>query len=261
MTTENLIPTVRTTPSKLDFALAVLKEWPDANKPNIGVLWAHFAGETGEGKYCWNWNLGNVKKVKGDGFNYVSLRGVWEGFKLKDLDGDGDIDDDDKQLLIDRLVKTGLWSRDDNRDHAIAVGKDKVSMIASVNNPASWFRAYDNLNVGMHFYINMKRNPASRYASAWPFIVGGMPKSYAYELGAKRYYTANRDVYARSMQKHFDKWMTDSAYDDAIFEMQETKRDLELANKPIIENSGAIVRTLRYPGLPWVDDNDEDDNS
>lgn len=258
MATESLLETKRTTPTKLDFAIAVLKEWHDANKTSVGVLWAHFAGETGEGKYCWNWNLGNVKKVKGDGFNYISLRGVWEGFRISDVDGDGDIDSDDKELIIARLVKTGLWSRDDNRDHILAVGADKVPMIASPDNPASWFKAYDNLNIGMHFYINMKRNPTSRYASAWPMIVEGMPKTYAYELGRKGYYTANPDVYARSMQKHFDLWMADNAFDSAVFELQETKREVG-ADKPIVEYSGGIVTKLYFPNVSYPDD--EEGNS
>lgn len=47
---ETLLPTVRTTPSKTDFARALLAAWPDATKEGAGVLYAHFAGETGEGR-------------------------------------------------------------------------------------------------------------------------------------------------------------------------------------------------------------------
>ena len=56
-----LVPTVHTAPSMRDFAAALLRCWPEATKAGAGILWAHFAGETGAGRYCWGWNLGNWK--------------------------------------------------------------------------------------------------------------------------------------------------------------------------------------------------------
>jgi hypothetical protein len=60
------------------YAHALLKVWPEASKAQAAILWAQFAVETGAGACCWNWNLGNVKHVKGDGFDYMALKGVWE---------------------------------------------------------------------------------------------------------------------------------------------------------------------------------------
>jgi flagellum-specific peptidoglycan hydrolase FlgJ len=74
----SLVATSRTTPSMSQFVEALLRACPEISKKGAAILWAHFAGETGSGRYCWNWNLGNVKWSKGCGLDYVSLAGVWE---------------------------------------------------------------------------------------------------------------------------------------------------------------------------------------
>ena len=217
---DQLMPTIRTTPTMRDFADALLVSWPGATKEGAGVLWAHFAGETGDGFHCYNHNLGNVKWSKGCGLDYVSLRGVWEGFKIGDEDGDGDIDDVDRVMLVERLKRTGLWAPDPSPDHAKAVGPGKVSMLATSAHQATWFRAYPSLLIGMDAFVAMKRDPSSRYAKAWFYAEAGDPKGYAYELGRKGYYTASPDVYAAAMVKKFGAWMASEAFGEARSEAQ-----------------------------------------
>src|SRR5690349_13467086 len=134
------VPVLRTTPSMLDFARALLRSWRSSvgalpDKKQSGVLWAHFAGETGDGQYCWCWNLGNVKHVVGSGVAFMSLAGVWECIPLRDEDKDGDVDQDDRVMLIARMVRSGFWREDASADHAKACGVSRVSMIASPDNP------------------------------------------------------------------------------------------------------------------------------
>lgn len=210
MTTERLLPTVLTKPSRAEFAEALLRTWPEATRRGAGVFWAQFALETGEGSHCYNHNLGNVKHVKGDGSDYVSLRGVWEGIKIGDEDGDGDVDAIDRMLLIERLTRSGLWHLDPSESHQVAVGKGKVSMIAEPSNPATWFRAFPSLEAGMQFYVEKKRKPGYRYSSAWKYVLAGDPDAFAYELGRKGYYTADPKVYAAAMRRKFDVWMRDT---------------------------------------------------
>lgn len=210
-----LIATTRTTPSMLTFAETLLAAWPGATKDGAGVLWAHFAGETGDGFHCYNHNLGNVKWSKGCGLDYVSLVGVWEGFVIRDEDGDGDIDDVDRVMLVNRLIRTGLWKVDPSADHAKAVGPNKVSMVATSAHQATWFRAYDSLAAGMIAFVDFKRNPQSRYAGAWRYVENGDPTGYAYELGDKGYYTASKDVYAAAMVKKFTAWMARDDFERA----------------------------------------------
>lgn len=223
---DKLVETKQTIVDVSLFATAILIAWPGVKKEQAGVLYAHFAGETGGGVHCYNNNLGNHKHVNGDGYDYVSLAGVWEGFLVGDEDKDGDIDADDRELLRNRLMRGGLWTNDPSLDHAKAVGPNKLSLIASRANPATWFRAYSSLATGMAIFIASKKPVASspenltprqpRYAPAWPYVLGGDPEGYARKIGALGYYTASPDVYARVMRGKFDLWMKDDAFDEAV---------------------------------------------
>jgi hypothetical protein len=249
--TEKLLLTTKTPVSAPDFTRALLKVWPAATEAGAGVLWAHYAGETGGGAYCWNFNLGNHKHVRGDGYDYVSLNGVWEGLRFKDEDGDGDIDADDRVLFVNRMVRSGLWIEDKSAksaDHAKAVGPGKVSLIATKSNAATWFRAYPSLDAGMSAFVKGKRpvegdspERQPRYASAWRFIEAGDPDGYARELGRKGYYTADPNVYAASLVKRHAAWMASSAFDDVVAELEVTPIP-EARKTPTIPGPGPIVR-------------------
>jgi hypothetical protein len=73
-----LVPTVRTPTTKRDIARAILRVSPDLSKEAVGVLWGQHACETADGLQCWNFNFGNIKHFKGDGYDHHALRGVFE---------------------------------------------------------------------------------------------------------------------------------------------------------------------------------------
>lgn len=78
------------------FAAAAVAAWPHvfgstpSSKAAVAVVYAQYIIETG-GRECWNFNIGNVKKAPGDGYNWMPLKGVWEmiGGKRVEL-GPGD---------------------------------------------------------------------------------------------------------------------------------------------------------------------------
>lgn len=82
--TERVVPTVRTPVDMRTFAHAVDVAWQElflgapARKEQAGVIWAQYGIETGAGPACWCWNIGNIKHVQGDGFDYYMLRDTWE---------------------------------------------------------------------------------------------------------------------------------------------------------------------------------------
>jgi len=64
------------------FAKGIIEAWKSLygnvpSKETIGVLWGQYMIETG-GKSIWNYNIGNVKHVSGDGYNWFDLPGTWE---------------------------------------------------------------------------------------------------------------------------------------------------------------------------------------
>lgn len=190
--TEKRVPTVRTSLSVGDFAIGVLRAWPEVEKAQAGVLWSHFAVECGDGRSCWNYNLGNVKHVAGDGHDFVALHGVWEGATVSEAA---------------RLVAAGHWREDADASHQKAVGPGKVAIAATDDNPATWFRAYETLDEGMRAFLNLKKNPESRYHAAWAFVLDGDATAYARTLGRLGYYTASPDIYAANMSAKWSAWM------------------------------------------------------
>lgn len=238
----------------VDFARALLRAWRAIlgslpTKEQAGVLWAHFAGETGDGKYCWAWNLGNAKYARGCGTDYVALAGVWEGVS---------------PATAERLVAGGQWAHDPSADHAAAVGPGRVSIVATRENPASWFRAYGSLEEGMRAFVESKRNAKSRYAPAWAHVERGDPDGYARTLGRLGYYTASPDVYARAMRAKHAAWMASPAFDEALGELvaaSEAETQPELPDVPDPESTRIVdfdVVHGRVPlGRPSLDDLDD----
>jgi hypothetical protein len=77
--TEQLVPCVATVVSPATLYAALRGAWAgllgaQPSRQSLLVLVAHWALETGWGHSCWNWNLGNVKHVDGDGRDFYSVR-------------------------------------------------------------------------------------------------------------------------------------------------------------------------------------------
>ena len=68
--------TRRTTPTPLDVVNMLLASWSELTANGARTLTAQFMAETGGGRYCFNWNLGNVKS--GPNELHMYLHGVWE---------------------------------------------------------------------------------------------------------------------------------------------------------------------------------------
>lgn len=201
-----LVETVRTPVSMTEYARAVVRAWSEVGEDvptetALAVLWAQYMTETG-GKACWNWNIGNVKHVKGDGFDHCALNNVWEGVTPAQA-----------KTLIDK----GLAKPDPSAEHAKAVGKDRVSVILTKDSPGSWFRAYPSLESAMHHHLEFLAK--KRYASAWSHVLAGNPTAFATELKRKGYFTASADAYATAMRPHFDAFVRTLAFEQAIAEV------------------------------------------
>lgn len=60
--------------SALEQAWGQLMPGDQCTRASLLVLVSHWALETGFGHACWNWNLGNIKHVSGDGHDFVMVR-------------------------------------------------------------------------------------------------------------------------------------------------------------------------------------------
>ncbi len=201
------VPPKRTVVSLRDYARAVLRAWRvvDEGTPEkraVGVLWAQYMIETG-GRACWNWNIGNVKHVEGDGHDYHELRGVWEGVPLH---------------VARDLIARGLAKLDDDEGHKKMVAP-RVAVVFEPPHPATRFRAYLNLGQAMASHLAFLKR---RFILAWDEVVNGSPREFAKKLKAGRdgiegtnddYFTASSKAYADGMMRHFAVFLAADAYD------------------------------------------------
>lgn len=80
----SLVSRTVTTPTKQDFVDAFDDAWVfTQGRPSLlaaAILFAQFAFETGWGKFCFNWNLGNVRAAQSWMIynDYFELPGAWE---------------------------------------------------------------------------------------------------------------------------------------------------------------------------------------
>jgi hypothetical protein len=197
---ESQVPVRRTVVTLRDYVRAVMKAWPAVDqgpctKGACAVLWAQYMIETG-GAACWNFNVGNVKHVRGDSFDYHCLSGVWEGVT---------------EPTAAALVASGQATRDPSGDHARAVGPGKVSVLFQPPHPATWFRAFPSLDVAMQEHLKLL---AHRFAPAWPWVIAGDYRAFATALRARGYFTASADAYANGMRRAYEDAMSSSAWND-----------------------------------------------
>jgi len=117
------VPVVRTPFSRREFARALIMAWKHVvghfpTKKAAGIIFAHYRLETGDGGYCWNFNIGNCKCTRdmaNAGVPYMMLADTWE-----------------------------------------IIGGKKV--LFQPPHQMTWFRAFESLSEGMTAHLNLLRN-------------------------------------------------------------------------------------------------------
>lgn len=234
---------VRTAVEMRDYTRAMMHAWlvlerVIPSRETVGVLWAQYRIETG-GQSCWNWNIGNVKHVDGDGHDWIELRGVWEGVSL---------------TTARELVARGLAVMDHDPGHAKAVGPGRVSVIFQPPHPATRFRAYASLDEAMASHLTFLKR---RYARAWVEVERGDPVAFAKRLkeGADGkedtrddYYTASSESYARGMRPYFVAFLGTRFYDEEERSLL-AKMDAD-TEKTIVESRPEPFMPIVHPPVP-----------
>lgn len=172
---------VRTTLTIELFVRAMVAAWRPAwraiTAEFVAMIWAKYIAETSN-KHCYNWNLGNVKDVEGDGLDYHCLRGVWEGVP---------------KSRADALIASGQARLDTNEEHRAAVAP-LVAVVFEPPHAATRFRSYDSLEHAMSGHLAFL---ASRYPRAFEVAHAGNVPAFVQALSG--YATASAGAYTRAM--------------------------------------------------------------
>lgn len=190
---------------------------------SIALLIAHWAIETGWGKACHAWNLGNIKSTATDGrdYCYFACNEIFDN------------------ATADRYVASAAPREDGKGPNAVLtrrVANGKSIVWFYPTHTACRFRAYETLDAGTLDYLRLLRG---RYANAWPAIVSGSPFEYVTALKARGYFTASLEEYRNTVTSCFQRALR-YKYEIPLFTEGEKQEIL-----------GWIGETTRS----WIDDN------
>lgn len=178
-TTPRELPAVRTPATPGQVLASIGSAWtrrfgPYADATPLLLLLAQWALETGRGRDCVCWNLGNAKGVPGDGRS-------WTFFATTEvLPAD---------MAADVVAKSRLaslvWTAD---------GKSEVKYVPP--DPATRFRAFGSLDEAAADWLEEEHGS---FRGAWAALLTGDPAAFAAALSAEHYMTASAADYAAGL--------------------------------------------------------------
>jgi hypothetical protein len=158
--------------------IALHQQSPHPN--SLLVLIAHWALETGWGKSCHCYNLGNVKSSPSDSRDYCYFEC---GEEIPQAKADAERKAHPDLIRIKRAY-TGSH------------GVQMASIVVLPKHPWSRFRAFARLDDGARDYLVLLR---SRFDRAWPAVLDGDPGRFVDALKSQGYFTANIEPYRSSV--------------------------------------------------------------
>jgi hypothetical protein len=183
----NEVVTQRTTPTARDVISMLLQAWPQLTEQGARTLTAQFMGETGEGKYCFNWNLGNVKAGAND--RHMYLRDVWECYSQSSAQPEVDRANGLAHIATADEIRKRGW---------------KCPAAVVVFEPPHYecrFRAYSNLTEGAQRWLGHHQQIARNNPNFLTSINNGDVPAVAHALKQVQYYSAAEADYSAIMTR------------------------------------------------------------
>ncbi|MDP4024919.1 hypothetical protein Q8W71_20005 [Methylobacterium sp. NEAU 140] len=184
----NEVGTQRTTPTAAQVIDMILSSWPDLNQTGARSLASQFMTETGRGKYCFNWNLGNIKGGAKEPHMY--LKNVWECYNSSAVDG--------AVSAAGGLARAVENESEEARAHGWRC--KQAIVVFSPPHAQCRFRAYKNLEDGAQRWVGHHKKIAAGHAGYLDALNAGDIDSVAHFLKIAKYYTAKEDTYAHNMK-------------------------------------------------------------
>ena len=181
----------KTPVSKQDLLLALWQAWyqifgEEPKHEAVCVMGGQWALETGWGKSMWDFNLGNVKSVEGDGHDYCFF-GCGEELPLSVAQHAVH----DSPLV--KVVRTYMQGT-----------TQMASVWIDPEHPWCRFRAFNSLLEGAVDYVKLLNK---RFQKSWPAVIAGDPAQFAHFLKLQHYYTADETQYTNSIKSTFHTMM------------------------------------------------------
>lgn len=186
----NEVPTRTTTPAAREVVNMLRASWGELTPDGAHTLTSQFMHETGAGKHCYNWNLGNVKS--GTGNPHMYLHGVWEV--------------DTPAAAQAQVDKSGglahIATADEIKKHGWGLPAGKAIAVFDPPHPQSRFRAYGSLQDGSQRWLAHHQAIAARNPAFLTALNAGDTTAVAHALKQAKYYSGSEPDYARGMARY-----------------------------------------------------------
>ncbi|HET7542111.1 MAG TPA: hypothetical protein VFK05_19725 [Polyangiaceae bacterium] len=183
----NEVATKNTVPAAKDVVTMLREGWSELNEQGARTLTAQFLHETGGGKYCFNWNLGNVK-AKNASVLHMYLRNVWEGLSAEDAE----------EAVARSNGLAHMATADEIKAHGWSI-PGRTIVVFQPPHEAARFLAYPSLAEGASGWMNRHKGYAAAHSEYLGYLNAGDCVSVAHALKTYRYYTGDETTYGRNM--------------------------------------------------------------
>lgn len=181
--------TKTTTPTAREVVNMLQGAWDALTENGARTLAAQFMAETGGGKYCFNWNLGNVKAPTSQPHMY--LHNVWEVDSAAGANA--------------QVAKSGglahVATADEMKQHGWKCSTAQAIAVFNPPHPQCRFRAYGSLSEGAQKWLGHHQRTAMSHPDFIAALNDGDTVKVAHILKQVGYYTANESDYARAMTR------------------------------------------------------------
>jgi hypothetical protein len=186
----NELPTKNTAPPPADCVRLLHANWAELNEVGARVLTAQCMHETGEGKYCFNWNLGNVKCKKDEtNIPHHYLRDVWE---ILGKDGA-------TNMVIASEGLGYIASEAEAKKRGWTHSSGKVVAVFEPPHYVCRFKSYASFEDGSKRWIAHHKTVAAKFPTYLETLNSGDCAATANLLKRASYYTGDEGAYAKSM--------------------------------------------------------------
>jgi hypothetical protein len=180
-----------------DMLVAMRAAWTselrsDPRRGAICTLVAQWALETGGGRSCVAFNVGNFKATVGGAYDFCYFK-TTERVSVAAA-----------QAEIEQHRELCSWD-------GTVDASGLATLVVHPRHPWCCFRAYPTLAAGCEDYLHAMY---TRFAAAWTAAYDGDPVAFARALGALGYYTSDRDAYAAGCERWFRTLMAEPWPDD-----------------------------------------------
>ena len=181
----NEVATRTTTPTPREVVNMLSSTWSALNDNGVRTLTAQFMVETGGGKYCFNWNLGNVKAQANEPHMY--LRNVWECYSQARASAEVEKSPNLARIPTPDEIKQHGWKC------------PNAVVVYSPPHPQCRFHAYASLQDGAQRWLGLHQKIARDNPDYLTALNAGDVAAAAHALSQAAYYTAGEQQYAALM--------------------------------------------------------------